>query len=670
MSHLEPVFEKAKAGQLALLVGRDLPSAVTGVPSNSQLAHDVASEFGLPASDSLAMVAQNLTTHHWQHKYLGYLERVLPTGGEPGSLHKAVAALRVLLFLTAAYDDRLARALEAAGRPANLLIEDSDLQRRQFDRPDLIKLCGDVGRRRTLVVAKDEYDDLTDWWKDDSRRELFDRWVRESVSEKTVLLVGCDPAERSDFEEYLYWMVLDRLGAFGAQSYLVWTNPAADDVTRWGGRSVTVIDDEPVAFLESLAEELAGVQVEQPPDKEMTRLKGLLQMLRGTPTQAQVEAQAATVPDTARLKSIRMTFNFKLSAAGELRTALDVNYDPDIDDYDGEFRNTGITLEQLQEWNNEAAKRRRKWKSPQNSPVEDKGLEFFDAILPPGSEERRTYAHALYLDQTFADALYIVFDLEDKRGRLSPVPWELLHDGHVHWEHKIRGRGFLGLKYPVYRRLPTVSSPGQVAGRIEKALVVAADPTQRLDELEAEAKWLVGELEKIGVEVDVRGPDHPEVNDPEAIKDLIRNGGYHLLHFTGHGQFDANDPPQSHMVLGLPGEPNVKLTATALAEAGRKSGLTLVFLSACELGGTAEQDEDRPWEEDGLVDALMQSGIPAAIGMRWKIGDENGHKLALTFYKGLLSGQPIELALMNAREAVEDEPDWANPVLTKRHGVL
>jgi len=666
MATREQLIEKAKAGRLALLVGLDLPPAASWLPSGKELAHGLATRWNLTDSDSLAAVAEGLRRRNQQWRYTGYLEQALPAGGAPGPVHEVVASMPVPFLMTAAYDDRLIRALKAADPKANLLVEDGDLMHRQLGHPELIKLCGDLSHLHTLVVAEGEVADLL---LDDGRRDLFER-VREWLAEKIVLLVGCDPGESSDFENQLYWEVLDRLGGFGVGGSLIWPSPSVADVARWAERGMTVIDVEPVAFLESLAEELAGVQVEQPPDKEMDKLKGLLQMLRGTPTQAQVEAEAASVPDTARLKSIRVTFNFKLSDTGELRAALDVNYDPDIDDYDGEFRNTGITLQQLQEWNEEAAKRRRKWKSPHNSPVEEKGLAFFDAILPPGSEERRMYAHALYLDQVFADSLYVVFDLEDSRGRLSPVPWELLHDGHVHWEHKIRGRGFLGLKYPVYRRLPTVSSPGQVAGRIQKALVVAADPTQRLGELEAEASWLVGELEKIGVEVDLRGPDHPDVNDPEAIKDLIRNGGYHLLHFSGHGQFDAADPPHSHMVLGLPGEPDVKLTATALAEAGRQSGLTLVFLSACELGGAAEQDKDRPWEEDGLVDALMQSGIPAAIGMRWRIGDENGRKLALTFYKGLLDGKPIELALMDAREAVEDEPDWANPVLTKRHGVL
>ncbi len=694
MAHLERLVERARVGQLVLLVGSDPPPAATGLPSGQELAHGLAARWNLAASDpstglrtgSLAAVAQGLKTRNQQWKYAGYLEQALPAGGEAGPLHRAVAALPVPFLLTATYDDRLARALEDAGRPANLLIEDSDLARREFDRPDLIKLCGGLGRPHTLVVAEDEYADLL---LDGDRRALFDR-AGEWLAEKTVLLVGCDPGERGDFENWLYWEVLERLGAFGVEGYLVWPfdpstalragraqdrpNPAADDVARWADRGVTAIDAEPVAFLESLRAELAGTQVSLPEDKEMARLKALVEMLHGESSDEQVAVVADEVPSDQRLKSIRVTFRFRLSDDRKLRAALDLDYDPDIDHYAGEFRDTGITLQRLRNWAAKAEEGRKAWKLPQacpehgrrDSPVEQRGIEFFDAVLPPGSGERQVYERALYLRQTFADALYVVFEPEDDRGRLSPIPWELLHDGRV-----TMGRGFLGLKYPVYRRMHSVASPGRVTGRIRKALVVAADPTQRLTELDAEVDWLVAALKDAGVaRVDVRRPADEDVSDPEAIKRLIRDGGYHLFHFTGHGLFNDDDPARSKLLLGRARERGKELTAAALAQVARESDLILVFLSACEVGLTAGQAEARPWKEAGIVDALTRAGVPAAVGMRWIVGDQNGRMLAQTFYTELLSGKPAERALMIARQAVADQPDWANPILTKRHGVL
>jgi len=517
-----------------------------------------------------------------------------------------------------------------------------------------------VRRLHTLVAAEDEYLDVL---LDDNRRAILDR-VGEGLH-KTVLLLGCDPARDGDFDNWLYFEVLRKLGAFGVPGYLVWPQPAAADVARWAGRNVTIIDAEPLEFLNALAQGLEGAPVTQPPDKEMAALRGLLQLLRGSPTRAQVDTAIAQVPATQRLRSIRITFRLRLSAENKLRLALDLAYDPDIEHFSGDFVDSGISLQRLRNWTASAEERRKNWELPQNSPVEQRALEFFEALLPSGSVERQKYESALHVRQRFADALYIVFEPDDERGRLSPVPWELLHDGQV-----TLGRGFLGLKYPVYRRMPDGAALNRMAGRIQKALLVAADPTQTLGELNAEMDWLKTTLEGAGLTVDVRRPDDPDVSDPEAIKRLLRDGGYQLFHFTGHGLFNDDQPTRSKLMLGRARERDIALTAEALAEVARESALVLVFLSACEVGLTDELPLSRPWEEAGVVDALTRAGVPATVGMRWRVGDQNSRKIAQTFYTELLGGKPAERALTFARQAVAGEADWANPILTKRHGVL
>ena len=656
MPHLEELFPKIKANDLLLLVGRDLPQEATGLPSIRELAQ------GLNAG-SLAAAAQTFKERDQPWKYTTYLKQELPAGGEPGPLYKSIAALKLPYIITTTYDDRLARALEIANL-FNLLIDDDDVAGREFNRPDLIKLCGDLSRPHTLVVAQDEYIDLL---LDDDRQVLLAR-AREWLQGKTVLLVGCNPAQESDFRNWLYWEVLERLGAFGQKSYLLWANPAEGDVNWWAGKNVQIIDNEPVAFIQALQDRLAGEQVPPPEDKDMAALRGLLGMLRGEATQTQIEEQAQEIPPSQRLKSIRITLRLQLSNEKKLRAALDLKYDPDIEGSTGEFQETGITLQRLRNWAVKAEDGRMAYELPQNSGVEEKGIEFLKAILPPGSVERRAYERALYLRQTFAEALYIVLEPQDDLGRLSPIPWELLHDGTVEM-----GRGFLGLGYPVYRRMPSVASLGQVAGGIKKALIVAADPTQQLKSLDAEVDWLIETLESAGLQVHKRRPDHPDVSDPEAIKRLLRDGGYQLFHFTGHGLFNQSDPSQSKLVLGRARERGKELTAASLAQVARESELVLVFLSACQVGRTTGQEPARPWEEAGIVDALTRAGVPATLGMRWNVGEQNGRKLAETFYTELLngkSGKSIERALMIARQAVGDQPDWANPILTKRHGVL
>jgi hypothetical protein len=50
----------------------------------------------------------------------------------------------------------------------------------------------------------------------------------------------------------------------------------------------------------------------------------------------------------------------------------------------------------------------------------------------------------------------------------------------------------------------------------------------------------------------------------------------------------------------------------------------------------------------------------------------NSRQLVKRFYETLLGGDTLEHALMLARQKLGDagQSDWANPILTKRHGVL
>ncbi|MEW5988005.1 MAG: CHAT domain-containing protein [Chloroflexota bacterium] len=657
MTHLDILVAKIKAGQLTVLYGRDAPPALTNLPSGREVAGGLS---GDQHSTSLVETASRLL----QHEYTGYLRAKL-TAGSPGPLHQALAALPISLWLTAAYDDRLEQALTAAGRPPNALVEDDDLALRDFGQPNLVYLSGRLGSLVPLIVTEEQHREAPD----DDRLRLFEQ-TSEWLADQTLLLVGCDPSSGSDFERWIYGRLLGQLGAPAADAYLLWPNAAPADVTRWQGHGVTLIDSEPITFLSGLT----NVAAPLPADRAIERLMGLLTLLRGAPTATQATALVQAIPEAVRLDWVRLTIRLKLvQAAGQppqLQAALAMETEPDVTHCPADFRPTGISLQRLRNWAARAEQGRQSGvELPQGSPVEKRGIEFFEAIVAAGSPERDCYEEALLFDQTgFTHSLNIVIEPEDTR--LSPIPWELLHDGRV-GNGRVRGRGFLALKYPVYRRLAGTSSPAQVSGRLEKALVVAADYTQRLKNLDAEVDWLVETLTQAGVgQVDVRRPTHEDISRPEEIKALLRDGGYQLFHFTGHGLFDESDPAQSKLALGRAGERNKALTATALAEVAREGQLVLVFLSACDVGLTAEETAGRPWLEAGIVDALTRAGVPATVGMRWIIGEQNGRTLTERFYTELLKGRPVEQALLFARQDVENQADWANPILTKRHGVL
>ena len=303
--------------------------------------------------------------------------------------------------------------------------------------------------------------------------------------------------------------------------------------------------------------------------------------------------------------------------------------------------------------------------------VQQKAIEFFNKLVPPDSDESKRYALAqsaaaiLKAHQTF------VFEFAGQDDRVVTIPWELLHDGQV----DDMGRGFLSLKYRVYRHSTYPTSVEQVNGQIEKALIVSADPTTiKLEGLNKEVDDMAEILGKAHIQVDRRSYDDPDLRSPEKLKSLIRAGNYQLLHYTGHAQFVPAQPSKSRLVLSRPSkEWDGGLTAEALAEAVRETGLILVVLSACE-GAQEFQVLEQPWQEAGLMDAFTRAGVPAVLAMRWVVGSPNSRAIVETFYTHLREGESIECALMYARQALKDlkggQADWANPVLAKRHGVL
>jgi hypothetical protein len=679
MTFLDDLVEKAKVGQLAILVGRDVESTASGRPSNKDLALGLAGEFGEAVSASLADVSERLQP--WQ--YGPYLENTLPDGKTPGPLYRALVSLPVPYLMTAAYDDSLEQALDGAGRPFNSLASDADFSKRRFNRTDVLRLSGRLPDRNSLVVTGRHHQELL---LEAGRTKLYGR-VSDWLTNKTTLILGCDPAQDSDFERWLWREVLQFRGKFSGGAILIWPNPDHADADRWAARggNVTLVDGQPLNVLDGLAGLLAEETISLPADPEMEKLRGLVQMLSGRPAAeelpvappaAEVTAKLGELPASDRIRWIRVSFELKVEA-GEVQVRFSTVYEPDIGlGHAGEYRPTGLTLAKLSEWEEAAAKLRRQWKRPDETDVETTARRFMAALLPaaqpdsPAAKDRRMFGYALRDRQSFADDLFVVLDFPEKLDGLSSFPWELLHAGEINWEGVVDGRGFLGLEYPIYRRVGLVTSPGRATGRLGKALVVAADPTGQLTNLDQEADQVGGALTGAGLAVDVIKSDDPLVSTPADLVTRIRQGGYHLFHFAGHGLFDEDDPPASQLVLGQMGEPGLFLTAADLAAVARDSDLSLVFLNACYLADEDQIDPARPWEEGGMVDGLVRNGVPAAVGMRWKMGDDNASKLIKRFYEELLRGQPIERALMWARQDLRQEADWVNPVLTKRHGVL
>lgn len=161
----------------------------------------------------------------------------------------------------------------------------------------------------------------------------------------------------------------------------------------------------------------------------------------------------------------------------------------------------------------------------------------------------------------------------------------------------------------------------------------------------------------------------------EDLKRMIQKGPWHIFHFIGHGGFGATQGEGEGYVL-LSDEQDKKhpLTATGLADlltADRQQRPRLVVLNACKGAQSSEQDIF-----SSTASILVRRGIPAVAAMQYAITDQAAIEFSKSFYTALISGQPIEAAIAEARLAIymtgKDSVEWGTPVLYShaRDGVL
>lgn len=155
----------------------------------------------------------------------------------------------------------------------------------------------------------------------------------------------------------------------------------------------------------------------------------------------------------------------------------------------------------------------------------------------------------------------------------------------------------------------------------------------------------------------------------DKFRAALRDGAYDIIHYAGHGWFDADAPEESTLSFwSKPGKKGdiVHLRATEF-ERLSDSEVRLVYLSSCWGSATSEQRKLQESDFLGTADAIAQAGVPSVLGYRWPVSDEGAPKLAQSFYSTLLLDGRPDVALWRARREVafSDRNDltWLSPIL-------
>jgi hypothetical protein len=154
----------------------------------------------------------------------------------------------------------------------------------------------------------------------------------------------------------------------------------------------------------------------------------------------------------------------------------------------------------------------------------------------------------------------------------------------------------------------------------------------------------------------------------EAVVAQLRAQTYHVLHFIGHGIFNATDPsqpPTGHLVFedeqGRGQFVNAQTLAWMLMN---QPSLRLAVLNACE-GARADSRNAL----SGAAQRLVQSGVPAVLAMQFPISDPAARAFTAELYGSIAEGAPLDGALSAARArmfALGSQVEWGTPVLHMR----
>ncbi|MFE2151758.1 CHAT domain-containing protein [Streptomyces lavendulae] len=293
--------------------------------------------------------------------------------------------------------------------------------------------------------------------------------------------------------------------------------------------------------------------------------------------------------------------------------------------------------------------------SATEEPVRQVGQQLFKALFT--GPVYGSYRASSGVAQERQERLRIVLRL--KTPELALLPWEMLFDPDADV--------YLCRQEPLVRHVPAryTPEPLQVKPPLRILAVIASPRGLPLLDTDAERSRLE---EALAEQIDAGRVELTWV--PQASWDRVHGhmleGGWHVLHFIGHGDYDESaDEGLIGLVDSGGGADLVEASRLAdlLGEARPTPRLVVLNSCASAQGGTRDV-----FSSTGA--ALVRSGVSAAAAMQFTVSDRAAIRFARGFYTALAHGRRIDEAAQSGRIAIlgasRHTLEWITPVLYVR----
>jgi hypothetical protein len=278
------------------------------------------------------------------------------------------------------------------------------------------------------------------------------------------------------------------------------------------------------------------------------------------------------------------------------------------------------------------------------------GAKLFEAVM--AGDVGQAYHDA----QRQNPALRLTLSLGEARA-LADVPWEFLYDKSA----------FVATSpdTPIVRTLEAPHPPRPLKVELPlRILVVSCQPK--------DAEFINAGVERANLEPALKPLadrnavvlDWLEHATLGALNDKLRDGGYHVIHFIGHGRFAPGLQDGALIFENEEGFADPVGADRFAQTLYARDTIRLVVLNSCEGARSSKEDAF-----SGVAGSLIEKGFPAIIGMQFEISDLAAIRFAKYFYLVLAEGEPVDRAVSEARLAMfasRDDTEWGTPVLFMR----